>query len=80
MGMGMMNPMTAMSGMGGLGAGGGGLFDPRASAMSSMMTGFGPSAMGGAVADDSEAGLRDTISEAMGNTAKAAMDQLAKKR
>ena len=80
MGMGMMNPMMAMSGMGGLGAGGGGLFDPRASAMSSMMTGFGASAMGGGVADDSEAGMRDTISEAMGNTAKTAMDQLSKKR
>lgn len=80
MGMGMMNPMMAMSGMGGLGAGGGGLFDPRASAMSSMMTGFGASAMGGGVADDSEAGMRDTVSEAMGNTAKTAMDQLSKKR
>ena len=79
MGMGMMNPMMAMSGMGGLGAGGGGLFDPRASAMSSMMSGFGTSGVGGGIADDSEAGLRDTISEAMGNTAKAAMDQLSKK-
>jgi hypothetical protein len=36
--------------------------------------------MGGGVPDDSEAGLRDTISEAMGNTAKAAMDSLAKKK
>lgn len=79
MGMGMMNPMMAMSGMGGLGAGGGGLFDPRASAMSSMMSGFGASGMGGGIADDSEAGLRDTISEAMSNSAKAAMDQLSKK-
>jgi len=79
MGMGMMNPMMAMSGMGGLGAGGGGLFDPRASAMSSMMSGFGAAGMGGGIADDSEAGLRDTISEAMGNSAKAAMDQLSKK-
>ena len=81
MGMGMMNPMMAMSGMGGLGAGGGGLFDPRASAMSSMMSGFGASAMaGGDVPDDSEAGLRDTISEAMSNTARAAMENLAKKK
>jgi hypothetical protein len=80
MGMGMMNPMMAMSGMGGLGAGGGGLFDPRASAMSSMMSGFGASAMGGGIADDSEAGLRDTISDAMGNSARAAMDQLAKRK
>jgi hypothetical protein len=30
--------------------------------------------------DDSEAGLRDTISEAMSNTAKAAMENLAKKK
>jgi hypothetical protein len=66
--------------MGGLGAGGGGLFDPRASAMSSMMSGFGAAGMGGGIADDSEAGLRDTISEAMGNSAKAAMDQLSKQR
>jgi hypothetical protein len=80
MGMGMMNPMMAMSGMGGLGAGGGGLFDPRASAMSSMMAGFGGAGIGGGVPDDSEAGMRDTISEAMGNSAKAAMDQLAKRR
>ena len=80
MGMGMMNPMMAMSGIGGLGAGGGGLFDPRASAMSSMMSGFGASSIGGGVADDSEAGLRDTISEAMANSARAAMDQLAKRK
>lgn len=80
MGAGMMNPMMAMSGMGGLGASGGSLFDPRASAMSSMIAGFGASAMGGGAADDSEAGLRDTISEAMGNTARAAMDQLGSKR
>jgi hypothetical protein len=80
-GMGMgMNPMMAMSGMGGLGAGGGGLFDPRASAMSSMMAGFGASSMGGGIPDDSEAGMRDTISEAMANSARAAMDQLAKRR
>ena len=79
-GMSMMNPMMAMSGMGGLGAGGGGLFDPRASAMSSIMAGFGASAMGGGIADDSDAGMRDTISEAMGNTARAAMDQVSKRK
>ena len=81
MGRGMMNPMAAISGMGGLGAGGGGLFDPSANAMSSMMSSFGAATMGGgAIADDSEAGMRDTVSEAMGNTAKAAMDSLAKKK
>lgn len=80
MGMGMMNPMLAMSGMGGIG---GGLFDPRASAMSSMMSSFGGmnmGGMGGDVADPSDAGMRDTLSEAMGNSAKAAMEQLGKKR
>ena len=48
MGMGMMNPMMAMSQMGGLGAMGGGFIDPRASAMTSMMSSFGSmAAMGG---------------------------------
>jgi hypothetical protein len=83
MGMGMMNPMMAMSGMGGLGSMGGGLFDPRASAMTSMMSSFGVGmggAGGGGIADPSEAGMRDTLSEAMGNSAKAAMEQITKKK
>lgn len=88
MGMGMMNPMMAMSGMSGTGGMGmGSLFDPRASAMSSMMSSFGGMTMGGmgglggaAVADPSEAGMRDTLSEAMSNSAKAAMEQLGKKK
>jgi hypothetical protein len=83
MGMGMMNPMMAMSGMGGMGGAGGGLFDPRASAMSSMMSSFGGmnmGGMGGEVADPSDAGMRDTLSEAMANSAKAAMQQLGKKK
>jgi hypothetical protein len=82
MGMGMMNPMMAMSGMGGMGGMGGGLFDPRASAMNSMMSSFGGMNMGGmgTVADPSEAGMRDTLSEAMTNSAKAAMEQLGKKK
>lgn len=88
MGMGMMNPMMAMSGMSGMGGMGmGSLFDPRASAMSSMMSSFGGMGgmgMGGvggaAVADPSEAGMRDTLSEAMANSAKAAMEQLGKKK
>ena len=85
MGMGMMNPMMAMSGMSGMGGMGmsGALFDPRASAMTSMMSSFG--AMGGlggmsGVADPSDAGMRDTLSEAMTNSAKAAMEQLGKKK
>ena len=88
MGMGMMNPMMAMSGMSGMGGTGmGGLFDPRASAMGSMMSSFGGMNMAGmgglggaAVADPSEAGMRDTLSEAMSNSAKAAMEQLGKKK
>jgi hypothetical protein len=88
MGMGMMNPMMAMSGMGGLGTTGGGLFDPRASAMSSIFMGDGGSMMTGmgampgmsSVADPSEAGMRDTVSEALGNGAKSAMEQLGKKK
>lgn len=77
MGMGMMNPMMAMSGMGGLGAMGGGLYDPRAAAMTSMMAGFG---MGGGGADPSDAGMRDALSEAMANSARAAMDQVSRKK
>jgi hypothetical protein len=82
MGMGMMNPMMAMSQMGGLGTMGGGLFDPRASAMTSMMSSFGSMAAigGGAMSDPSEAGMRDTLSEAMANSAKSAMEQLARKK
>jgi hypothetical protein len=76
-GMGMMSPMMAMSGMGGLGAGGGGLFDPRASAMTSMLASFG---MSGGNSDPSNAGMRDTMSEALGNSAKAAMEQISKRK
>ena len=88
MGMGMMNPMAAMSGMGGLGSMGGAFFDPRATAMSSMFSGLSSGMMSGAggmpgmpgMADPSEAGMRDTVSEALGNGAKAAMEQLGKKK
>jgi hypothetical protein len=78
MGMGMMNPMMAMSGMGGLGATGGSLFDPRASAMTSMLSSFG--SLGSAMADPSNAGMRDTLSEAMANSARAAMEQISKRK
>lgn len=88
MGMGMMNPMMAMSGMGGLGPMGGGLFDPRASAMSSIFMGGSGSMMAGmgempgmsSMADPSEAAMRDTVSEALANGAKSAMEQLGKKK
>lgn len=83
--MGMMNPMAAMSGMGGLGPLGGGFFDPRAMAMNSMvssLSGGMMSGMGGmpGMADPSEAAMRDTVSDALGNGAKAAMEQLGKKK
>lgn len=77
MGMGMMNPMMGMSGMGGAG---GGLFDPRASAMTSMISSFGMGGGGGDMSDPSEAGMRDTLSEAMANSAKEAMEQLGKRK
>lgn len=88
MGMGMMNPMMAISGMGGLGPMGGGLFDPRASAMSAifmggsggMMAGMGEMPGMASMGDPSEAAMRDTVSEALGNGAKAAMEQLGKKK
>lgn len=85
MGMGMMNPMMAMSGMGGMGPMGGGLFDPRASAMTSMLSGMGGGAMAGmgglpGMADPSESDMRDTVSEALGNGARAVMEQLGKKK
>jgi hypothetical protein len=92
MGMGMMNPMMAMSGMGGFGnmgmgagTGMGSLFDPRAAATASMVTNIGMSManMGigaGSVADASDAGMRDTLSEAVANTAKGAMEQLGRRR
>jgi hypothetical protein len=80
-GMNSMNPMMAMSGMGGLGPTGGGLFDPRAAAMSSMFAGLDAGVMSGmaGLADPSEAGMRDTASEALGNGAKAVMEQLTRR-
>ena len=90
MGMGMMNPMM-MSSMGGLSPMGGGLFDPRASAMSSMFSSLGGGAMAGmggmaglggmpGMADPSESAMRDTVSEALGNGARAVMEQLGRKK
>jgi hypothetical protein len=62
---------------------GGGLFDPRASATASMVASIGMS-MGsvgaGAVADPSDAGMRDTLSEAMTNSAKSAMEQIGRRK
>ena len=80
-----------MSSMGGLGPMAGGLFDPRASAMTSMMSSLGRRRDGGngrrggntghaRREDPSESALRDTVSEALGNSAKAVMEQLGKKK
>jgi hypothetical protein len=83
MGIGMMNPMAAMSGAGGLGSMGASFFDPRATAMSSLASGLGGgmfAGLGGAagLSDPSESEMRETVSEAFDNEAKAAMEQLGK--
>lgn len=83
MGMGMMNPMAAMSSAGGLGSMGASFFDPRASAMSSLASGFGGGMMSGmdglsGMGDPSETAMRETVSEAFENEAKSAMEQLGK--
>ena len=82
-GMGMMNPMAAMSGTGGLGSMGASFFDPRANAMSSLASGLGGGMMAGlggpaGLSDPSESEMRETVSEAFGNEAKSAMEQLGK--
>lgn len=46
----------------------------------SMMAGMGGMPGMSSVADPSEAGMRDTASEALGNGAKHAMEQLSKKK
>ncbi len=87
--LGMMNPMMAMSGTSTSLGLIGGLYDPRAAAMRSLAMslmggGMGPGGMpnmasmlGGG--DPSEAEMLDTVSEALGNEAKAAIEQLSKK-
>jgi hypothetical protein len=84
-GMGLgMNPMMGLSRMGGLGSMGGALFDPRAMAMNSMASGLmnGMSFATGSMqsGDPSEVEMRQTVSEALGNEAKTAMDALGKKK
>jgi hypothetical protein len=74
-GGGMMNQMMAMSSSG-AGPGGGGFFDPRTSAMNSLATGLDG---GMPFGDMSDTEMRETVSEARGNSAKAAMEQLRKK-
>ena len=81
MGMGgLTNSMMGLSGLSGMG-GGMGMYDPRMSAMASMAASVGMSAMaggGGAMGGDaSEQDMRNTVSAALGNAAKATMDQLS---
>ena len=67
---------------------GGGIFDPRAMAISSMAVGMSTSAMAAmgsmsgvpGFADPSEAEMRQTVSDALGNGTKAAIEQLTKKK
>ena len=87
MGMGMFtSQIPGFGGLPGLGGGGGlrGLpYDPRVSAIASMATTFGTSAMAGhgvGGGDPSEQDVRDTVTDALGNAAKATMDQLSKKK
>jgi len=81
MGMGgLTNSMMGLSGLSGMG-GGMGMYDPRMSAMASMAASVGMSAMagggGGMGGDASEQDMRNTVSAALGNAAKATMDQLS---
>lgn len=88
--LGMMNPMLAMSGTGSTSGLLAGLYDPRATAMRSLAMSFaGSSAGAGGMpnmasmlggGDPSEAEMPDTVSEALGNEAKAAIEALAKKK
>ena len=88
--MGMMGGMgMGMNGMMGMGGGAGpmagGLYDPRASAMSSMAMGFGAGMPGGmpgmpGSVDPSEQKMQETVNEALGNAAKATMEQLSRKK
>lgn len=85
MGLGMMNPMAAMSGAGSLGSMGASYFDPRAMAMNSMASGLGGDMMSGVggmpgMGDPSDTAMRETVSDALENEAKAAMEQLGKKK
>jgi hypothetical protein len=85
MGLGMMNPMAAMSGAGSLGSMGASYFDPRAMAMNSMASGLGGNMMSGVggmpgMGDPSDTAMRETVSDALENEAKAAMEQLGKKK
>lgn len=78
---GLTNSLMGMSGVSGRMAGG--LFDPRMSAMSSLATSLGMSAMtggGGMSGDQSDQDMRDTVTEALGNAAKSTMDQLSKQK
>jgi hypothetical protein len=82
--MGMGGLMSPMMGMGQMGMVGGSLFDPRASMMSTVAQGFmggGAGSMagmpGGGGGDQSDQDMRETVTDALGNAAKATMEQLS---
>ncbi|HKW01001.1 MAG TPA: hypothetical protein VJN96_14340 [Vicinamibacterales bacterium] len=85
MGMGgLTNSMMGLTGMAGGMGGGLGMYDPRASAMASMaasvgmqMAMGGMGGAGGMGGDQSDQDMRNTVSEALNNAAKATMDQLS---
>jgi hypothetical protein len=85
MGFGVGGPMGMLTG---LGASGGGIFDPRAMAISSVAAGMSASAMSAmgsmsglaGFADPSETEMRQTVSDALGQAAKGAMEQLSKRK
>lgn len=86
MGMGMMNPMYGLASAGGMGAMGGGFFDPRSMAMTSMALslGSGMGAMGGMNGmsmpgfgfDPADQEVFQVATDAAGDVAKAVTDKL----
>ena len=81
MGMGMMNPMYSLAASGGMGAMGGGFYDPRSMALTSMAMGFasGMGGMSGGMSfDPADQEVFQVASEAAADLAKATTDALKK--
>ncbi|MEP6593682.1 MAG: hypothetical protein ABJC51_08310, partial [Acidobacteriota bacterium] len=78
-GMGMMNTMAGLPSVGGAGAMGG-YFDPRASAINSMVGGLAGGGGATGLSDPAESGMREAMSDALENEAKATIEQLSKKK
>jgi hypothetical protein len=77
MGMGMMNPMYSLAASGGMGAMGGGFYDPRSSAMSSMAMGFG-GGMGMPSFDPADQEIFQVTADAAGDVARETTEALKK--